>query len=73
MRGDNRCLPQDEQHSGRRVGTTCSNVVRVDEVEQLGPTLERLDRAFINLAWNDTLPDTNLSSLTCTTSNQVPL
>ena len=31
--GDYRFLPQDKLHSGRRVGTTWSNVVCVDEVE----------------------------------------
>lgn len=37
------------------------------------PTLERLDRAFINLSWDATLPNTNLSSLTRSTSDHVPL
>ena len=31
--GDYRFLPQDKLHSGRRVGTTWSNVMCVDEVE----------------------------------------
>lgn len=37
------------------------------------PTLERLDRAFISLAWDVVLPNTNLSSLTRSTSDHVPL
>jgi endonuclease/exonuclease/phosphatase family metal-dependent hydrolase len=37
------------------------------------PTLERLDRVFINLTWDDMLPNTILSSLTRTTSDHVPL
>lgn len=37
------------------------------------PTLERLDRVFINLNWDETLPSTILSSLTRTTSDHVPL
>lgn len=37
------------------------------------PTLERLDRAFINVAWDSTLPNSILSSLTRTTSDHVPL
>ena len=37
------------------------------------PTLERLDRVFINLAWDERLPSTILSSLTRTTSDHVPL
>lgn len=37
------------------------------------PTLERLDRAFINLRWDELLPNTLLSSLTRTTSDHVPL
>jgi exonuclease III len=37
------------------------------------PTLERLDRVFINLAWDEILPSTILSSLTRTTSDHVPL
>ena len=37
------------------------------------PTLERLDRAFINVAWDSTLPNSILSSLTHTTSDHVPL
>lgn len=37
------------------------------------PTLERLDRAFINLAWDEALPSTILSSLTRSTSDHVPL
>lgn len=37
------------------------------------PTLERLDRVFINLAWDETLPGTILSSLTRSTSDHVPL
>ncbi|XP_066311036.1 uncharacterized protein [Miscanthus floridulus] len=36
------------------------------------PTLERIDRAFINLAW-DAVPNSILSSLTRTTSDHVPL
>lgn len=37
------------------------------------PTLERLDRVFINLAWDELLPSTILSSLTRTTFDHVPL
>lgn len=37
------------------------------------PTLERLDRAFINLDWDATRPNSTLSSLTRTTSDHVPL
>lgn len=37
------------------------------------PTLERIDRAFFNLAWNTTFPLTTLSSLTRYTSDHVPL
>lgn len=37
------------------------------------PTLERLDRVFINLTWDEKLPNTILSSLTRTTSDHVPL
>jgi len=37
------------------------------------PTLERLDRAFINLAWDEMFPSTLLSSLTRSTSDHVPL
>jgi hypothetical protein len=37
------------------------------------PTLERIDRAFINLAWDAVLPNSILSSLTRTTSDHVPL
>lgn len=37
------------------------------------PTLERLDRVFINVAWNKILPSTILSSFTRTTSDHVPL
>jgi hypothetical protein len=37
------------------------------------PTLERLDRAFINLSWDAMLPNTNMSSLTRCTSDHVPL
>jgi hypothetical protein len=37
------------------------------------PTLERLDRVFINLTWDELLPSTILSSLTRTTSDHVPL
>jgi len=37
------------------------------------PTLERLDRVFINLAWDEKLPNTILSSLTRTTFDHVPL
>jgi hypothetical protein len=37
------------------------------------PTLERLDRVFINLAWDEILPSTILSSLTRRTSDHVPL
>lgn len=37
------------------------------------PTLERLDRVFINLTWDEMLPSTVLSSLTRTTSDHVPL
>lgn len=38
-----------------------------------GPTLLRLDRAFINQAWNDYLPNSSLSSLTRHASDHVPL
>jgi hypothetical protein len=37
------------------------------------PTLERLDRAFINLDWDRALPSTLLSSMTRRTSDHVPL
>lgn len=37
------------------------------------PTLERLDRVFINLCWDELLPNTILSSLTRSTSDHVPL
>lgn len=37
------------------------------------PTLERLDRVFINLVWDENLPNSVLSSLTRTTSDHVPL
>jgi hypothetical protein len=37
------------------------------------PTLERLDRVFINLFWDEKLPSTILFSLTRTTSDHVPL
>jgi hypothetical protein len=37
------------------------------------PTLERLDRVFIDLKWDELLPNTVLSSLTRRTSNHVPL
>jgi hypothetical protein len=37
------------------------------------PTLERLDRAFINLDWDRVLPSTLLSSMTRRTSDHVPL
>lgn len=37
------------------------------------PTLERLDRVFINLRWDELLPNTTLSSLTRATSDHVPL
>jgi hypothetical protein len=37
------------------------------------PTLERIDRAFINTAWDSLLPNTILSSLTHSTSDHVPL
>ena len=37
------------------------------------PTLERLDRVFINLVWDENLPNFVLSSLTQTTSDHVPL
>lgn len=37
------------------------------------PTLERLDRVFINLTWDDVFPSTTLYSLTRTTSDHVPL
>jgi hypothetical protein len=37
------------------------------------PTLETLDRVFINLVWDEVLPNTTLSSLTKTTSDHVPL
>jgi hypothetical protein len=36
-------------------------------------TLERLDQAFINLCWDELLPNTMLSSLTRATSDHVPL
>ena len=35
--------------------------------------MERLDRVFINLCWDELLPNTILSSLTRTTSDHVPL
>jgi exonuclease III len=37
------------------------------------PTLERLDRGFINLAWDKSLPNTILTPLTRRTSDHVPL
>ena len=37
------------------------------------PTVERLDRAFINLAWDAILPNSIISSLTRRTSDHVPL
>lgn len=37
------------------------------------PTLERIDRAFINLAWDSAFPNTTLTSLTRFTSDHVPL
>ncbi|CAN6374258.1 unnamed protein product [Urochloa humidicola] len=37
------------------------------------PTLVRLDRAFINLAWDEKFPNSLLSSLTRFTSDHVPL
>jgi exonuclease III len=37
------------------------------------PTLERIDRAFINTDWDSLLPNTILSSLTHSTSDHVPL
>ena len=37
------------------------------------PTLERLDRAFINLAWDAVFPNSTLSSMTRRTSDHVPL
>lgn len=37
------------------------------------PTLEKLDRAFVNLYWDELLPNTMLSSLTRSTSDHVPL
>lgn len=37
------------------------------------PTLARLDRAFVNLAWDHKFPNTNLSSLTRFNSDHVPL
>lgn len=37
------------------------------------PTLECLDQVFINLTWDEKLPNTVLSSLTRTTSDHVPL
>jgi hypothetical protein len=37
------------------------------------PTLERIDRAFINTDWDSLLPNTNLSSFTRSTSDHVPL
>jgi hypothetical protein len=37
------------------------------------PTLERLDRAFINLSWDAMFPGSILSSRTRCTSNHVPL
>lgn len=36
------------------------------------PTLERIDRVFFNLAWNDTFANSNLTSLTRFTSDHVP-
>jgi hypothetical protein len=37
------------------------------------PTLERLDRVFINLTWAQMFPNTSLSSLTRFISDHVPL
>jgi hypothetical protein len=41
--------------------------------KRANPTLERLDQAFINLCWDELLPNTMLSSLTRATSDHVPL
>lgn len=41
--------------------------------KRASPTLERLDRAFFNLAWNNVFPNTTLSSLPRITSDHVPL
>lgn len=41
--------------------------------KRFDPTLERLDRAFINLEWDSVLPSTLLSSMTRCTSDHVPL
>lgn len=40
---------------------------------RLNPTLERIDRAFFNLAWDEQFPNTTLSSLTRFSSDHVPL
>lgn len=37
------------------------------------PTLQRIDRAFINTAWSSAFPDTSLSSITRFISDHVPL
>lgn len=37
------------------------------------PTLVRLDRCFVNIAWDDVFPNTTLSSLTRFASDHVPL
>jgi hypothetical protein len=37
------------------------------------PTLERLDRVFVNIAWDNLLPSMLLSSMTRSTSDHVPL
>jgi hypothetical protein len=41
--------------------------------KRASPTLERLDRAFINLSWDTAFPNSNLSSRTRRTSDHVPL
>jgi hypothetical protein len=46
---------------------------RLAEAEAFNQCVERLDRVFINLAWDEILPSTILSSLTRTTSDHVPL
>jgi len=41
--------------------------------QRVEPTLERIDRAFINTTWDASMPNTTLSSLTRRTSDHVPL
>ena len=75
---------QNFHHSEAEAFNDCLNAMCLIELPLLdrrytwtnnrdSPTLERLDRAFINLAWDAVLPNTTLSSLTRHTSDHVPL